>query len=64
MLPTILDMKNANKAQKNFQFSKSDRMTHFWYLCCRNIPQRYTLFCKQYFYKQRQAEIGKKSNKC
>ena len=29
MLPTILDMKNAHKAQKNFQFSKSDRMTQF-----------------------------------
>ena len=24
----------------------------------------YTLFYKQHFYKQRQAEIGKKSSKC
>ena len=26
--------------------------------------QEYTLFYKQRFYKQRQAEIGKKSSKC
>ena len=28
------------------------------------IDYTYTLFYKQHFYKQRQAEIGKKSSKC
>ena len=29
MFPAILDTKNSNKVQKNFQYSTKDRMTHF-----------------------------------
>ena len=29
----------------------------------RDVRERYTLFYRQHFYKQRQAEIGKKSSK-
>ena len=30
----------------------------------RSVLRKYTLFYKQHLYKQRQAEIGKKSSKC
>ena len=45
-----------------------DKLTanaEFWSLFQCSVLFRYTLlFYKQHFYKQHQAEIGKKSSKC